>query len=110
MDKNVSLRAFDALAHETRLDALRLLIQVGEGGLPAGEIGDRLGVRQNTMSVNLKILSQAGLIRSLRDGRIVRYAADFDAVKGLVLYLMQDCCGGRTELCQPIFDQIKCGC
>ena len=102
--------AFDALSQETRLTALRLLIQAGEQGLPAGEIGERLGVKQNTMSVNLKILAQAGLITSLRDGRSIRYVADYKAIQGLVLFLMKDCCGGRAELCQPIFDQITCGC
>jgi ArsR family transcriptional regulator, arsenate/arsenite/antimonite-responsive transcriptional repressor len=108
MDKKFALMAFDALSQETRLDALRLLIHAGPQGLPAGEIGDRLGIKQNTMSVNLKILAQAGLITSRRDGRTIRYAASFNAIQGLVLFLMQDCCGGRTELCQPILDQMRC--
>jgi DNA-binding transcriptional ArsR family regulator len=110
MDKNGALMGFDALSQETRLDALRLLIQAGHEGMPAGEIGDRLGIRQNTMSVNLKILSQAGLVSARRDGRTVRYAADFDALQRLVLFLMKDCCGGRPELCQPVFDAVACGC
>lgn len=110
MDKQSSLMAFDALSQETRLDALRLLIQAGPEGIPAGEIGERLGIKQNTMSVNLKILAQSGLITSLRDGRTVRYAADYTAIQGLVLFLMKDCCGGRVDLCQPILDQLACGC
>ena len=110
MDKESSLHAFGALSQETRLDALRLLIQAGPEGLPAGEIGERLGIRQNTMSVNLKILAQAKLITGLRDGRVIRYAANFNAIQGLVLFLMQDCCGGRKELCQPVLDQMACGC
>jgi ArsR family transcriptional regulator, arsenate/arsenite/antimonite-responsive transcriptional repressor len=108
MDKNFALNAFDALSQETRLDALRLLIQAGPDGLPAGEIGERLGIRQNTMSVNLKILTQAGLITSARDGRIIRYAASYDAIQGVILFLMKDCCGGRKELCQPVLDQMRC--
>lgn len=108
MDKNFALIAFDALSQETRLDALRLLIQAGPEGLPAGEIGERLSVRQNTMSVNLKILAQAGLITSVREGRIIRYAASYDAIQGVILFLMKDCCGGRKELCQPVLDQMRC--
>lgn len=110
MDKKIALMAFDALGQETRLDVLRLLVQAGPEGMPAGEIGERLGVKQNTMSVNLKILAQSGLIASTRDGRVIRYAADYNAIQGLVLFLMKDCCGGREALCQPIFDQIACGC
>jgi len=102
--------AFDALSQETRLDAVRLLIQAGPEGLPAGEIGDRLGVRQNTMSVNLKILAQSGLIAARRDGRTVRYAASYDTIQSLVLFLMKDCCGGRPELCRPVLDALACGC
>jgi ArsR family transcriptional regulator, arsenate/arsenite/antimonite-responsive transcriptional repressor len=108
MDKQSSLLAFDALSQETRLNALRLLIQAGPEGLPAGEIGERLGIKQNTMSVNLKILAQASLITSLRDGRTIRYAASYAAIQGLVLFLMQDCCGGRKDLCQPVLDQMRC--
>ncbi len=110
MDKNAALSAFDALSQETRLDVLRLLIQAGPEGIPAGEIGDRLDVRQNTMSVNLKVLAQAGLVTAEREGRTIRYAADYTAIQNLVVFLMKDCCGGREELCQPIFDQLKCGC
>jgi len=110
MDMFSALSVFNALGQPARLNALRLLIQAGRAGIPAGEIGEQLGIKQNTMSVNLKILVQAGLIISHRDGRIIRYAANYDTVQALVLFLMQDCCGGRTELCQPILDQVACGC
>jgi DNA-binding transcriptional ArsR family regulator len=110
MDKKQSLAAFDALSQETRLDALRLLIQAGPEGIPAGEVGERLGVKQNTMSVNLKVLTQAGLVTTVREGRSIRYVADYSAVRGLVVFLMKDCCGGREELCQPILDDVVCGC
>jgi DNA-binding transcriptional ArsR family regulator len=110
MDKNQSIIAFDALSQETRLDALRLLIQAGPEGVPAGEIGERLGIKQNTMSANLKILAHANLISSVRDGRTIRYVANYEALQGLVLFLMKDCCGGRADLCQPILDQMACAC
>ncbi len=45
---------------------------------------------------------------AVRDGRIIRYHADFSAVRELVLFLIEDCCGGAPELCQPILDQVKC--
>lgn len=110
MDKKDALAAFDALSQETRLDVLRLLITAGSEGVAAGEIGERLKIRQNTMSMNLKILARSGLIVGKRDGRSVRYVADYKAIQKLVLFLMKDCCGGREELCQPIFDQLACGC
>ena len=87
-----------------------LLIKAGLEGMLAGEIGEALGVRQNTMSANLTILAHAGLIRNVREGRSIRYFADMDGVKGLLAFLLEDCCGGRKDLCRPVIEKLACGC
>ncbi len=110
MDKNNALDAFDALSQATRLDVFRLLIKAGEGGMSAGKIGETLEVRQNTMSTNLAILVRSGLIRSEREGRSIRYFADLVGLRGLLAFLMEDCCGGRPELCQPVINELACAC
>lgn len=110
MEVNRALSAFAALSQQTRLDVFRLLIKAGPDGVPAGEIADRLEVRQNTMSANLAVLLNSGLVRNERHGRTIRYFADFDAVRGLLAFLMEDCCGGRPELCQPVIEAIACDC
>ena len=110
MDKNHALDAFAALSQSTRLDVFRLLITAGEVGMSAGDISETLGVRQNTMSTNLAILARSGLIRSTREGRRIRYFADMDGMRGLLAFLMEDCCGGRPELCQPVINELACAC
>ncbi len=110
MDKPQALAAFAALAQETRLDVLRLLVERGVDGALAGEIAELLGVRQNTMSANLSVLLQAGLVRNRREGRGVRYLAEMEAVTGLIGYMMEDCCGGRPDLCRPILNELACAC
>lgn len=110
MDKSSALDAFAALGQPTRLDAFRLLIKAGEAGLAAGEVSDALGVRQNTMSANLSVLMRAGLIRSRREGRSIRYFADMDGLRGLLAFLMEDCCGGCPDLCRPVIDALACPC
>lgn len=110
MDKINALDAFAALSQPTRLDVFRLLINAGEQGMSAGDISGTLGVRQNTMSANLGILNRAGLIRSDREGRNIRYFADMAGLRGLLAFLMEDCCGGRPELCQPIIKELACAC
>ena len=60
------------------------------------------------MSANLAVLMRAGLIRNERKGRNIQYFADMDGVRGLLAFLMEDCCAGRPELCQPVIDQIAC--
>lgn len=110
MEMNQVLSAFAALSQQTRLDVFRLLIKAGPDGVLAGEIADRLQVRQNTMSANLAVLLNSGLVRNERHGRTIRYFVDFDAVRGLLAFLMEDCCGGRPELCQPVIEAIACNC
>ncbi len=110
MDKTAALDAFSALSQPTRLDVFRLLVKAGDKGMLAGNISDALEVRQNTMSANLSILNQSGLIRNERQGRSIRYFADMEGMSGLLAFLMEDCCGGRPELCQPVIDEIACAC
>jgi len=110
MEQLEALSAFSALSQQTRLDVFRLLIKAGSDGLLAGEISERLDVRQNTMSANLTILHNAKLVRNERHGRTIRYFADIAALRGLLAFLMEDCCGGRPELCQPVIDEIACAC
>src|SRR3990170_3190226 len=110
MDKNTALLALAALGQDTRLEVFRLLVTAGEDGVPAGEIASRLGAVQNTMSAHLKVLDHAGLVRSTRDGRIVRYVADMTRFRDLLAYLMEDCCNGSPELCRPVIDAVTCDC
>lgn len=110
MDIKTSVAALSALGHETRIAIFRLLVKVGPEGLLAGEVGRRLGVRQNTLSSNLAILHRAALIRSEREGRAIRYFADMDGTRALLAFLLEDCCGGRRELCEPLIDEIACAC
>jgi DNA-binding transcriptional ArsR family regulator len=110
MDKTHALDILAALGQETRLDAFRLLVRQAPDGLPAGEIAARLGVVQNTMSAHLAVLARSGLIAGQRKGRSIEYRVDHAAMRGLLTYLMQDCCQGAPEICAPLFDVIACKC
>lgn len=108
MDISTAIEALDALAHDTRLRVFRLLVQAGANGLSAGDIADHLDARQNTMSSHLAKLHRAGIVASQRDGRHIIYRADYDAVSGLILYLMEDCCGRSAQVCKPVAASINC--
>lgn len=109
MDINTATTAFSALSQITRVETLRLLIRAGEVGLTSGEIGTALNVKQNTMSANLMILHQSGLVRNQREGRSIRYFVELSGLRGLLSFLMEDCCGGKPEACKPVLDTLVCG-
>ncbi len=92
MQKQDALAALAALAHETRLDVFRLLVQAGPEGLAAGEIAERLGVQAATLSHHLKELKSARVVHCRREGRSLIYSPDFTAMGDLVGYLSENCC------------------
>ena len=92
METTSALHALAALAQETRLRVFRLLVEQGPLGLPAGEIGRKLGLPPATLSFHIKELATAGLVSARQQGRFIRYAADFAAMRGLVAYLSENCC------------------
>jgi len=55
-------------------------------------------------TAQLTILSNAGLVVSRREGRSIIYAADYDGMSELLVYLMEDCCQGRPEMCAPLVE------
>ena len=91
--------ALGALAHPDRLRAFRLLVADGPDGRASGRVAAALGIPPTRTSFHLAALERAGLIASRREGREVRYAARFDAMRGLLDFLTRDCCGGRPEIC-----------
>jgi DNA-binding transcriptional ArsR family regulator len=110
MEIGTAVRSLAALGHEGRLLAFRLLVEAGPQGLAAGEIARRTGALQNTSSSNLNVLAATGLITSHREGRSVIYSVAHDQFGELLEYLVQDCCGGRPDLCAPFFARLLDAC
>jgi ArsR family transcriptional regulator len=106
-----ALAALAALGQPTRLTIFRLLMAAEPKGLAAGDIAQRIGCPHNTLSSHLSVLARSGLVRGARDGRSIIYRADVDAMRSLVGFLVNDCCGGHPELCD-LRDAIEasCGC
>ncbi len=102
LNDKAALTVLLALAQETRLRAIRALLRSHPEGLAAGRIAKEVGGTPSTMSFHLAQLEQAGLARSRRQSNCVIYTAVPEALGGLVRYLLEDCCGGRTELCADV--------
>lgn len=102
MEKPAAISALGALAHDGRLDVFRLLVRAGPDGMAAGEIARATDTVLSTLSTSLSVLSRAGLITPQRAGRSIIYRADYDRMRELLGFLMEDCCGGKPEICAPL--------
>jgi ArsR family transcriptional regulator len=102
MESKAAASALSALAHEGRLGIFRMLVRKGADGMAAGEIARAAGILPNTLSASLNILSHADLIVSRREGRSIIYTANYGVMTGLLGFLMEDCCGGNSQICGPL--------
>ena len=104
-----AVQSLSALAQESRLAVFRLLVKAGPEGVAAGDIARKLKTPANTMSAQLLVLSNAGLVQARRDGRSILYSADFEAMSRLLLFITEDCCGGNAAICAPLVSMAE-GC
>lgn len=110
METESAILTLAALAQSTRLEAFRLLVHHEPAGLPAGEIANALAIPANTLSAHLGVLSRADLITAERRSRSIIYRADLGRLRGLVLFLLKDCCDGQADLCEPLLAELAPGC
>lgn len=110
MDKETAILALAALSQGTRLDAFKLLVGHEPDGLPAGEIARQLVLPHNTLSTHLAVLTRACLVTAERRSQSIIYRADLATLRGMTLFLVKDCCGGRLELCGPLIADLMPSC
>ncbi len=91
--------ALSALAQETRLQIFRLLVRKGQAGMAAGDLSSHFAIPPATMSFHLKELSSANLIVSKREGRSIIYSANFERMRDLMSYLLENCCVDERGKC-----------
>ena len=74
-------RLLRAIGHEARL---MVLCALTEGDRTVGELNEEVPLSQSALSQHLAKLRRAGLVRTHRDGRSVRYALASPAARHLV--------------------------
>ena len=103
MDTAQTVQALRALAHDHRLAGYRALVQAGPAGMAVGELRDQLDLPPATLTAHLNQLRAAGLVTDEREGRVIRIRADYDRMNGLIGFLTENCCGGKS--CAPAVKQ-----
>ena len=87
----------EALGNPTRLSIYRTLVRAGESGLSVGRLQAKLGVAASTLSHHLQKLIQVELVNQERQGTTLICRANYDQMRALVGYLVDECCADVRE-------------
>lgn len=86
----------EALGNRTRLQIYRALVRAGHAGMPVGRLQDKLKIPASTLSHHIKTLVSVGLVSQIRESTTLICHANFDAMRGLVDYLVAECCADEA--------------
>ena len=89
-----------ALGTESRLRIVRLLLAAHPGGLVVGEIQAELGLSASNLSHHLDKLKNEELVQVKREGTFLRYSANCESLRELLVFLYAECCT-RSSAVQP---------
>jgi DNA-binding transcriptional ArsR family regulator len=92
-----AVSALSALAHDSRLQVHRLLVQAGDDGLSAGAIAEHLNMPPSSLSFHLAHMQAAEMVTQRREGRSLIYTVNFECMDALMAYLQENCCQGVTS-------------
>ena len=87
----------EALGNPTQLKSYRTLVRAGDAGLSVGRLQDKLKIAPSTLSHHIKALMVVGLINQVRDATTLVCHANYDVMRGLVEFLVAECCTGVSE-------------
>jgi len=73
-------------------DRLLLLCQLSQGELRVGELEERLGIVQPTLSQQLAVLRDEGLVATRREGKHIHYRIDSPQALAVMGVLYQQFC------------------
>ena len=80
------------LGHATRLRVYRALVKAGDDGLPVSDIMQQLEIPASTLSHHISRLMRVGLIKQVRQGRVLRCYAQYSELTELMSFLTKECC------------------
>ena len=103
--ENMILDRLTTLGHPQRMAVFRLLMRRYPDAVPAGELGQALGLKPSTLSVYLSALASVGLLGKTRYGTSLHYKVEMEAARDMIDYLFLVCCRGRPQLC-PQIEQV----
>lgn len=95
----------EALGNPTRLRIYRALVKAGDGGMSVGKLQTKLDVAASTLSHHLKTMLIVGLISQERQSTTLICRANYDVMRSLVGFLVDECCG--DGVCLPALSRTN---
>lgn len=80
------------LGHPTRLGIYRFLVKAGNNGSPVNDIKQQLQTPASTLSHHITRLVRVGLVKQVREGRVLRCFAQYQELTKLIEFLSDECC------------------
>ena len=87
--------ALKELGHPTRLSIFKLLVRAGYGGLPVGQLQEKLEIPNSTLSHHIAKLVSVELIKQHREGRVLYCIPQYENLDNLLAFLNDECCLGE---------------
>ncbi len=109
MDQAQAIECFAALAQNSRLAILKLLMRQTPGELRVGDISRQLGIVPSTLSGHLSVLRRCGLLQSRRKQREIFYSVDLETINDLMLFIVEECCNGNMQSCEKTLRLFQAG-
>jgi ArsR family transcriptional regulator, arsenate/arsenite/antimonite-responsive transcriptional repressor len=82
----------ESLGNPTRLKIFRALVRAGDNGMSVGKLQTKLDIAPSTLSHHLKSMLIVGLITQERQSTTLICRADYDIMRSLIDFLMEECC------------------
>jgi len=92
MEIETASKRLAELGNPTRLSIFRYLVKFGNQGLPVGQIQKEIDIPGSTLSHHINRLVNAGLIRQVRESRILYCVPQYQALNEVINFLMAECC------------------
>jgi len=100
MEHETVAKCLAELGNSTRLAIFRYLVKAGPEGAPVGKIQKEIGVPASTLSHHISRLVSVGLIRQVRESRVLYCLPQFEVLNELTAFLMAECCI-ESDCCTP---------
>ena len=78
-------------------DRLLLMCRLSQGELSVGELEEQLGIRQPTLSQQLAVLRESGLVATRREGKNIFYAVASPQALAVMAVLYEQFCANNSS-------------